>query len=74
MKIGLETAITAGIIIVLASGGTMLPVLVGAAIVGMGIGLCLNTTKEWSIGYVKPILLDTSTPMIIGLAILLYGE
>ncbi|AWX33073.1 chitobiase/beta-hexosaminidase C-terminal domain-containing protein [Methanosphaera sp. BMS] len=36
------TAITAGMTIVLASGGTMLPVVVGVAIVGMGIGLCLH--------------------------------
>ena len=35
-------AITAGMTIVLASGGTMLPVVVGAAIVGTGIALCLN--------------------------------
>ena len=40
------TAITAWMTIVLASGGTMLPVVVGAAIVGMGIGLCLHAARE----------------------------
>ena len=40
------TAITAWMTRVLASGGTMLPVVVGAAIVGMDIGLCLHAARE----------------------------
>ena len=69
------TAITAGMTIVLASGGTMLPVVVGAAIVGVGIGLCLHAAgaNEPS-DMLNPYYWTKAAPTIIGSAIVPYGE
>ncbi len=69
------TAITAGMTIVLASGGTMLPVVVGAAIVGMGIGLCLDAAgADEPSDMLNPYYWTQAAPTIIGSAIVPYGE
>ncbi|MBQ6219060.1 MAG: chitobiase/beta-hexosaminidase C-terminal domain-containing protein [Methanosphaera sp.] len=69
------TAITAGMTIVLASGGTMLPVVVGAAIVGMGIGLCLHAAgADEPSDMLNPYYWTQAAPTIIGSAIVPYGE
>lgn len=60
------TAITAGVTLVLASGGTMLPVVVGAAIVGMGIGLCLDAAgADEPSDMLNPYYWAQSAPTII---------
>ena len=61
--------------IVLASGGTMLPVVVGAAIVGMGIGLCLHAAgaNEPS-DMLNPYYWTKAASTIIGSAIVPYEE
>lgn len=61
--------------IVLASGGTMLPVVVGAAIVGMGIGLCLNAAgADEPSDILNPYYWTKAAPTIIESAIVPYGE
>ena len=61
--------------IVLASGGTMLPVVEGTAIVGVGIGLCLHAAgaNEPS-DMLNPYYWTKAAPTIIGSAIVPYGE
>jgi len=70
-----STAITAGLTIVIASGGTALPVIAGAAIVGAGIGLCLNAAGATSLTDLgNPYYWVKAAPSIITSSIVPIGE